>query len=269
MGGLDTRPLKDVIAEITKDVVQRPTTAALLDPSLTCQVCGCDPGYRGQVGWSILTGHHCSHYPNCAWGKTEQAQQIGSGGVSGVTIKHIVPGYPEKFGTLPQGLIPKQPVPYSNKSVKVGIGGAPTRPATPLGGTSADRDAHGNKRCPKCSVFTPIAGYHRSNQRAGWLSEDGTYRQSYCKSCQAKDRIAQGRKRVAELGVIKTTQGCGDCGFNTHPEALDFHHVEDKTFSISAAACSGASLARLKQEIAQCIVLCANCHRIRHAADRS
>ncbi len=135
------------------------------------------------------------------------------------------------------------------------------------GGTPATKDALGRKRCPKCAVFSLAADYHLSNRRAGWLAEDGTYRQSYCKRGQATDRIRQGRARVAELANIKTTQGCADCGYNQHPAALDFHHTGDKSFSVSAAACSGASMTRLKQEIAQCIVLCANCHRIRHASN--
>lgn len=120
-----------VITEVTKDVLR--------DPSLTCQPCGCDPGYRGNVGWSQIVGHHCIHYPNCAWGKFEtnqRAQQIASCGGS-AALKQIIPGYPEKF---------TQPAPYSDKAQsntkQVGIGGAPTR------ATTLPTDAEGRKTFP-------------------------------------------------------------------------------------------------------------------------
>jgi len=47
---------------------------------------------------------------------------------------------------------------------------------------------------------------------------------------------------------------------------LQFHHQnsEDKVFNISRAANTGISLDRIKKEINKCIVLCANCHLIRH-----
>jgi hypothetical protein len=44
----------------------------------------------------------------------------------------------------------------------------------------------------------------------------------------------------------KKTLRCADCG-QSHPATLDFHHLDPA-----------------KEEIAKCVVLCANCHRIRH-----
>jgi hypothetical protein len=47
---------------------------------------------------------------------------------------------------------------------------------------------------------------------------------------------------------------------------LQFHHLnsEDKAFNISDAVRNAVSLDRIKEEIEKCIVLCANCHAIRH-----
>jgi hypothetical protein len=64
---------------------------------------------------------------------------------------------------------------------------------------------------------------------------------------------------------IKSQLRCVDCG-ERHPAALQFHHLnaEDKQFNIADAVRNGISLDRIKKEISKCIVLCANCHLIRH-----
>lgn len=66
----------------------------------------------------------------------------------------------------------------------------------------------------------------------------------------------------------KIEVGCKVCGFKEHPVALDFHHrdSETKEFNIAEAMRSGWSLARVKQEVEKCDVLCANHHRIHHFA---
>lgn len=64
---------------------------------------------------------------------------------------------------------------------------------------------------------------------------------------------------------IKNQLCCADCG-ERHPATLQFHHLnaEDKTFTIGDAVNRGFSLNKIKKEIEKCIVLCANCHFIRH-----
>jgi len=43
---------------------------------------------------------------------------------------------------------------------------------------------------------------------------------------------------------------------------MDFHHVfGEKTMAIGGGESTSAS--RIRDEIAKCVVLCANCHRIR------
>jgi len=72
----------------------------------------------------------------------------------------------------------------------------------------------------------------------------------------------------ARLDAIKLGRGCADCGYNTHPAALDFDHVNgEKAFGISQAA-RYRSWPVIKREIAKCIVRCANCHRVKTAERR-
>jgi hypothetical protein len=63
----------------------------------------------------------------------------------------------------------------------------------------------------------------------------------------------------------KLEHGCVSCGFQAHHAALHFDHVEGKKeINISTAK----SIEQAKQEIAKCVVRCANCHSIRHFEER-
>lgn len=61
---------------------------------------------------------------------------------------------------------------------------------------------------------------------------------------------------------------CEDCGLDD-VRALDFHHVGPKDFPLSGRFFTHKSLDVIYVEIDKCIVLCASCHRIRHAEERA
>ena len=67
----------------------------------------------------------------------------------------------------------------------------------------------------------------------------------------------------------KTAVGCVDCGFNSHPAALQFDHCvgSDKKFNIGEKVGS-RSMDAIWEEVAKCDVVCANCHAIRTANRR-
>lgn len=66
------------------------------------------------------------------------------------------------------------------------------------------------------------------------------------------------------LGDMKLEKGCIDCGYNSHPEALEYDHISDnKEFSVSRAIAMGYSMKRIETEISKCELVCANCHRVR------
>jgi 5-methylcytosine-specific restriction endonuclease McrA len=74
----------------------------------------------------------------------------------------------------------------------------------------------------------------------------------------------------AWLRDYKKTLHCVTCGFADF-RALTFHHEhrEEKRFNIADMVVRGHGVASLQQEIAKCIVLCANCHRIEHAGEQA
>jgi hypothetical protein len=64
------------------------------------------------------------------------------------------------------------------------------------------------------------------------------------------------------LAWYKTQRGCEMCGYDEHPAALTFDHInpEEKLFNI--ANYGSHSWADILCEVAKCRVLCANCHNI-------
>jgi hypothetical protein len=73
---------------------------------------------------------------------------------------------------------------------------------------------------------------------------------------------AYGAKRRKLVADMKQAAGCADCGYDKHPEALQFDHVRGrKLFNIATHVTDRWE--RLLAEIAKCEVVCANCHSVR------
>jgi len=86
---------------------------------------------------------------------------------------------------------------------------------------------------------------------------------------ETKQRNAQTRKKGREAwNAFKATLACSNCGFN-HPAALDFHHEDPNTKTGNVHKFAGdGRYKKAYEEIKQCIVLCANCHRIHHHEEK-
>lgn len=87
------------------------------------------------------------------------------------------------------------------------------------------------------------------------------------------DRMGRSKRRKQELiewyREYKKTLRCVDCG-QDHPATLEFHHLDPskKEVMVSKLIHETSSMRKLQEEIAKCVVLCANCHRIRHWNER-
>ena len=79
-----------------------------------------------------------------------------------------------------------------------------------------------------------------------------------------KEQWARWYKRRRDFTNAFKVVPCMDCGVEYPPYVMDFDHRDpkDKDFTISANVRS-KSLETLRQEIAKCDVVCANCHRER------
>ena len=68
----------------------------------------------------------------------------------------------------------------------------------------------------------------------------------------------------AWLDEYKVARGCVDCGYNAHPRALDFDHVDGtKAAGVNRMVRDRRARSAVLAEIAKCEVVCANCHRVR------
>lgn len=132
------------------------------------------------------------------------------------------------------------------------------------------------KRCPKCLRELPLDAFNRNRKRVG----------SYCKECQSayckahdrrKFKIHNHRRYVNQTRYRRRNQKrmleylrehpCVDCG-EADPRVLDFDHSKgDKTREVGVFVSSGYRWQRIEEEIAKCVVRCANCHRRKTAVD--
>ena len=130
-----------------------------------------------------------------------------------------------------------------------------------------------DKYCSGCEQTLPVDMFGANRTKA-----DG--KQTRCKTCrnlcfQAHYRrnksyyfqkAAKRRKNLrAWFTEYKTTLSCEKCGYDEHHSALDFHHLDDsKERGMSDGVNRGWGKEKIKKEIAKCIILCANCHRVVH-----
>lgn len=111
-----------------------------------------------------------------------------------------------------------------------------------------------------------------------WKNKTKEIRSHQCKICQTSyskqhyldnkqdyiNRSTRDRDKCREKikQLIKSLKiSCADCGLD-HPAILDFHHLDpsEKEYQIARLT----SKKRILHEVAKCVVLCSNCHRIRH-----
>ena len=120
-------------------------------------------------------------------------------------------------------------------------------------------------KCRICHITKPISEYHKDKRnRLGIVS--------LCKPCanqktkenqtpayRRQYRLKQ-KQRLLDYKKALWCQHCGEADWR----CLDFHHLDrsQKKFSIGAQECR--SFKSILNEIAKCVVLCANCHRKEH-----
>jgi len=64
---------------------------------------------------------------------------------------------------------------------------------------------------------------------------------------------------------LKTSIGCAECGYVKNPLALEWHHINGKNLgyiNINGQGIAHHSSQRIADEIAKCVLLCCNCHKI-------
>jgi hypothetical protein len=130
----------------------------------------------------------------------------------------------------------------------------------------------GDKWCPKCEQYkNPITEFNKKHgQPQSWCKECNRKRARQYYADNREEHIAEIKRRNAKL--LKRNQKwlikyllrhpCVDCD-EANILVLEFDHLRDKKEQLSKLIRRVVSVDRLKEEIAKCEVVCANCHRIR------
>jgi len=78
--------------------------------------------------------------------------------------------------------------------------------------------------------------------------------------------VAKQKEKRVIISAYKIGKGCSKCGYKEYACALDFHHIipKNKNKAIARMIDDNYSLDAIFKEIQKCVILCANCHRIKH-----
>jgi len=82
---------------------------------------------------------------------------------------------------------------------------------------------------------------------------------------KSRNEYHQTRRKENKLKSIKYKGGkCVDCKKKYSPAVYDFHHLNIKKKDAKPTRLMMSSWEKIKKELDKCVLLCANCHRMRH-----
>lgn len=115
------------------------------------------------------------------------------------------------------------------------------------------------RKCKSCGGVFSLKGF----AHAGTIKGIRYYRHQ-CIKCYSKIKDIRRNNIAEQVREYKKTLTCERCGFNDH-RALQFHHIDGDDKVAEIANMRGWGFDTIKEEIAKCEVLCANCHQIEHS----
>lgn len=91
------------------------------------------------------------------------------------------------------------------------------------------------------------------------------YSREWRRRNRERSNARQTSYRVRNRAILAAAKAlpCADCGKQYPPYVMDFDHVRGTKVEALALLAQHSSEARLREEIAKCEVVCANCHRER------
>lgn len=117
--------------------------------------------------------------------------------------------------------------------------------------------------CINCNnLFTPKSKKHKACselcQQQHWYKQ-GT-------NLLKQTTLFKTRRQKTKLKCIDYKGGkCAICGYNKHPCALDFHHIDETTKEHDITKLiRNNNWEEIVKELSKCILVCSNCHRELH-----
>lgn len=132
-------------------------------------------------------------------------------------------------------------------------------------------DAETERTCRKCGQTKPIEEFGIHKQCKGG-------RTPTCRKCNYekqkewltanKDHVrsrSNNKNRRRKLEVIEHFgDKCHDCGQSFPPCVYDFHHLDPTKKDVNPSYAMTRRPSEMWKELEKCVMLCSNCHRIRH-----
>lgn len=127
------------------------------------------------------------------------------------------------------------------------------------------RSLYSRRFCLDCS---PFGAHNTSKVPPGALSASALEAYRRRRRSAKFYRYQKKRRRSVKARLIAELGGrCSDCGYPAHPNALEFHHLDASRKAFTMSRLIGTlSYEALAEEAQKCVLVCANCHRARHAA---
>lgn len=128
-----------------------------------------------------------------------------------------------------------------------------------------------DKVCRECGETKPLSDFHPNKQCRGGVV--GTCKP--CSSVRTRQWYKDNRGRRQQISNEKNRDRkrravehfgdkCHDCG-NTYPQCVyEFHHLDPKGKDMNPSKALAMSEKRMWEELSKCIMVCSNCHKMRH-----
>ena len=104
---------------------------------------------------------------------------------------------------------------------------------------------------------------YKSRPLEQWIVKETIEKQKQTKAEHKRKTAIANRNFIRKL---KRLYGCSICGYKKSLDALCFHHIRDKKYTVSRMLQN--SRKSIKEEIRKCILLCHNCHSETHEQER-
>ena len=116
-----------------------------------------------------------------------------------------------------------------------------------------------SQRCSRCRLIISISNFYKQNCHKKKVM-------TYCKPCfNAKVQERWVRRKIKVIQLLGSE--CRDCKLNidqSHYSVFDLHHRDPHIKRFNWTKLRLLKWTTVCEEINQCDLLCANCHRIRH-----
>ena len=132
-------------------------------------------------------------------------------------------------------------------------------------------DSDDTKVCKKCSTEKPLKDFHPNKECSkgvvGTCREcTNSYKKSwYSKNQDRRSKESRDRARSGKIRAIEYMGGeCFDCKQKYPPYVYQFHHLDMSVKESNPSKLQKSTWEKQKIELDKCVMLCANCHMIRH-----